>query len=309
MKAIPIKDIGRNEWLELRKKGIGGSDAAAILGLNPYSSAFQVYCDKLGLIQEQPDNEAMRQGRDFEQYVAERFYEAAGKKVKRCNFMFQSDEHPFMFANVDRLVVGEKAGLECKTTSILNRSDFSIGDVPPSYYCQCQHYMAVTGFPVWYLAVLVLNKGFYWFEIKRNDSDIDALITAERLFWTDNVLAQKEPAPDGSERAGDVIKQLYGNNGDDAEVTQLIGFDADLERYNVVSELIKGLEKEKKEITQKIQCDMKSATVGFAGKYTVYWKGYHRATVDTKRLKSERPDIYEEYCKTSDFRKFEVKGV
>ena len=110
MNMIPIKDIGREEWLKLRRNGIGGSDAAAIIGLNPYSSAFQVYCDKVGLLPETEDNEAMRQGRDFEAYVAERFEEAAEKRVRRCNNIITNPAYPFMLANVDRLVVGRKSG-------------------------------------------------------------------------------------------------------------------------------------------------------------------------------------------------------
>ena len=144
-------DMPREEWLELRKKGIGGSDSAAIVGLDRYRSPFDVYADKLGLKPEIPDNEAMRQGRDLEQYVAERFMEATGKKVRRRNAMLQHPEYPFMIADIDRWVVGENAGLECKTTSALNRAKFNQGEYPPSYYVQCVHYMAVTGAERWYL--------------------------------------------------------------------------------------------------------------------------------------------------------------
>ena len=78
-------DMPREQWLELRRQGIGGSDAAAIVGLDRYRSPFDVYADKLGLKKEQPDNEAMRQGRDLEEYVASRFCEQTGKKVRRRN--------------------------------------------------------------------------------------------------------------------------------------------------------------------------------------------------------------------------------
>src|SRR5690606_38820092 len=87
MSVVLVKTNGmdRSEWLEWRKKGIGGSDAAAIVGLDKYRSAFDVYAEKVGLKAEEPDNEAMRQGRDLEQYVAERFMEATGKRVRRRN--------------------------------------------------------------------------------------------------------------------------------------------------------------------------------------------------------------------------------
>lgn len=167
----------REEWLYDRLKGIGGSDVGAVLGLNKYKSAYTLWAEKCGLLQdEEEDNEAMRVGRDLEQYVADRFTEATGKKIRKSGFSFQSEKHPFMLANVDRLIVGEKAGLECKTASALTRCDFENGDIPPSYYCQCMHYMAVTGFEKWYIAVLVMGKGFFWYEINRNEEEIEALI-------------------------------------------------------------------------------------------------------------------------------------
>lgn len=122
------------EWLAIRRRGIGGSDAAAIVGLDRYRSPFAVYADKLGLTPEREDNEAMRQGRDLEDYVAQRFTETTGKKVRRCNDTLQHPKYPRLLANIDRLIVGEKALLECKTTSILNKTKFTQGEYPPNYY-------------------------------------------------------------------------------------------------------------------------------------------------------------------------------
>jgi len=303
---IPIKDMEREDWLEARKNGIGGSDAAAIVGLNPYSSAFQVYCDKLGLIPPVEDNEAMRQGRDFEQYVADRFEEVTGKKTRRRNFIITNPAYPFALANIDRMVVGEKAGLECKTTSVFNKSDFASGDIPPQYYVQCQHYMAVTGYEKWYLAVLVLNRGFHWYEIPYNEDDVTALMDAERDFWENNVLLKKEPAPDGSERAADVIKQLYGRGEDDLE-TALVGYDKDLARYGKISDLVKRLSAEQESIKQKIQLDMGEATLAFTGKNIITWRNVSSMRVDAKRLKAEQPAVYAEFCKPSNSRRFEIK--
>ena len=133
---IPIGDMDRKEWLRLRRTGIGGSDAGAVCGLNLYSSPMKVYQDKICDISEEPEekifdehsrddvpdepNEAIRQGYDLEDYVAKRFTEATGFKVRRSNYMYRSLAWPFMIADVDRLVVGEDAGLECKTVSAYN---------------------------------------------------------------------------------------------------------------------------------------------------------------------------------------------
>lgn len=115
---ISTREMSHEKWLEYRKKGIGGSDAGAICGLNPYVSLVTVWADKKSKIPPKPDNEAMRQGRDFEDIVAKRFCEETGKKVRRCNYIIQHDEYPFMLANVDRLVVGETAGLECNADEV-----------------------------------------------------------------------------------------------------------------------------------------------------------------------------------------------
>jgi len=169
------------EWLEGRLKGIGGSDAGAILGLNEYKSAYTLWCEKTGRISNNIDNEAMRLGRDLEDYVAKRFEEATGKKVRRSGFSYQSKEYPFMLANVDRLIVGEDAGLECKTANMLTKTKYDKGDIPANYYAQCMHYMAVTGLSKWYIAILVMNKGFYFFEVLRDDEEINTLI---RHLWS-----------------------------------------------------------------------------------------------------------------------------
>ena len=116
-KLVSTLGLDKAEWLKYRKRGIGGSDAGAVCGLNPYRTAMQVYQDKITEDTEDLDNEAMRQGREFEDYVARRFMEATGKKVRRANAMFYDEKHPFMLADVDRMVVNENAGLECKTAS------------------------------------------------------------------------------------------------------------------------------------------------------------------------------------------------
>lgn len=140
-----IKKITHEEWLAFRKQGIGGSDAGAVCGLNPYSSPMKVFRDKTSQCTEETDNEAIRQGHDLEDYVARRFTEATGKKVRRSNFMYCHEKYPFMIADVDRLVVGEDAGLECKTANAYSADKWKDGKIPLHYVIQCYHYMAVTG--------------------------------------------------------------------------------------------------------------------------------------------------------------------
>lgn len=121
LKIAATKDLPHEEWLRLRKQGIGGSDAGAVCGVNAYRSAFNVYYDKVSTnLTEAEDNERMRQGRDLEDYCARRFSEATGLKVHRTNYIYRHNTCDFMIADLDRVIVGENAGLECKTTAAWN---------------------------------------------------------------------------------------------------------------------------------------------------------------------------------------------
>lgn len=302
-------DMPREQWLELRKKGIGGSDSAAIVGLNRYRSPFDVYADKLGLKPEIPDNEAMRQGRDLEQYVAERFMEATGKKVRRRNAMLQHPEYPFMIADIDRWVVGENAGFEAKTTSVLNRAKFNQGEYPPSYYVQCVHYMAVTGAERWYLAVLVLNNAFHVFTIERDDAEIQALIEAEKDFWENHVLKQIPPTPDGSGSTSELLKQMFPEAREREEVA-LYGHEEKIQQYLELDARVKELTLERDAIKQELQLALANAEIGRAQGYIVEWKNQVRQTLDTKKLKSDHAEIYEKYLKPAQTaRRFMIKEV
>lgn len=137
---IPLAGVSSEDWLRLRKTGIGGSDAGAVCGMNPYSSAVKVFKDKTGSNVEKPDCEALRIGRDLEDYVAQRFMEATGLKARKSNYMYRSKEYPFMIADVDRLITGGEAGLECKTVSTYSADKWAGGNIPPHYVMQCFHY-------------------------------------------------------------------------------------------------------------------------------------------------------------------------
>lgn len=132
-RLVSTLNLPKEDWLRYRKCGITGTDAGAILGLNPYRSAFQVYHDKISDTIENIDNEAMRQGRDLEEYVAQRFSEETGFKVRRANAIYQSEEHPLLLADFDRLIVGQKAGLECKTVSPFSADKWADGKIPAHY--------------------------------------------------------------------------------------------------------------------------------------------------------------------------------
>lgn len=292
------------EWLEGRLKGIGGSDAGAILGLNEYKSAYTLWCEKTGRISNNIDNEAMRLGRDLEDYVAKRFEEATGKKVRRSGFSYQSKEYPFMLANVDRLIVGEDAGLECKTANMITKTKYDKGDIPANYYAQCMHYMAVTGLSKWYIAILVMNKGFYFFEVLRDGEEITTLINEEKAFW-EHVETDTEPYIDGSTSTGDSIYKLHPTSKD--ETVDIFGHESELKRYLFIKEQIKKLEDEKKEYENQFKHELGDATSGFISNYIINWKEQTKNSVDVKKLQTDHPKVYEECLKKTSYRKFEIK--
>ena len=205
----PIKGLSREEWLKMRKTGIGGSDAGAICGLNPYTSAMTVFHDKTTEGVSEEDNEAMRQGRDLENYVAQRFCESAGVRARHSNMMYRSKENPFMIADVDRLVVGEEAGLECKTANAYNADRWKDGQIASHYLIQCCHYMAVTGKKAWYIAVVIMGREFKYVRIERDEAMIQKLTAIEKEFWEKHVLKGVMPAPDGSEACDKLLAQYY----------------------------------------------------------------------------------------------------
>ena len=158
----------REDWLRVRNLGIGGSDAGVILGLNPYKSPWQLWLEKTG--QTEPDdlstNEYVYWGTKQEPLVAERFFEETGKRVQRRGTL-RSRTHPWMLANVDRMIVGEEAGLEIKTANAFAGKDWADDELPDSYYAQCLHYMAVTGYTKWYIAALIGGNHYVQKEIPR----------------------------------------------------------------------------------------------------------------------------------------------
>ncbi|WP_270813525.1 YqaJ viral recombinase family protein [Hungatella effluvii] len=307
-KIVSTLNLSHEDWLKYRNLGIGGSDAGAICGLNPYASPMRVYHDKTREDTEDCDNESMRQGRDLEDYVARRFMEATGKKARRSNAMYQSEEYPFMLANVDRLIVGEQAGLECKTASAYNADKWKDDNIPAHYQIQCHHYMAVTGANAWYLAVVILGREFKYIKIERDEAIIRDLIKIESDFWYNHVLARAMPEPDGSDICDEVIKQYYPH-GNQETIVLPDSFNLKLKRRETLQEMIDRLTKEQKQIEQEIKLFMQEHESAVGDRYQVTWSGVDSARLDTTKLKKERPEIYQSYANVSHTRRFTVKAA
>lgn len=306
---VKTKNLSKEEWLAYRRQGIGGSDAAALVGLNPYASPFSVYMDKLGLTEDLQENEAMWLGAQLEPILAERFMQETGLKVERRNVIYQHPEHCHMLANIDRWIVGKNAGLEIKTTSVFNAADFSNGEIPANYYCQCTHYMAITGASEWWVAVAILGKGFHIFRIERNEDEINALIEVERNFWENHVLRQVAPDPDGSAGAASLIRSRFPQSHNDGAMIPLFGMEDKVARILDLDDQIKILEKESDKLKQTIELEIGDSDGGRTQNHFIYWKTQSRSSLDSKKIQADLPDVYRKYLKTTSYRKFEIKEI
>jgi putative phage-type endonuclease len=304
-----IKTANHDEWLALRKKYIGGSDAAAVVGLNSYASPYSLWAEKTGRTPGFAGNLATEVGTYLEEFVAQKFAQVTGKKVRRVNYSFVNDEYPWAIANIDREVVGEDAGLEIKTTDTLNMKKFRNGEYPANYYAQAVHYLSVTGKARWYLAVLIGNKDFKWFTIERDEAEIAALMGAERDFM-ECVKNDTPPAVDGLKATTDALGAIYAD-ADDTTV-DLTMYRSALAEYIALGEQIAELTKQKNRAANQVRKFMGNSGAGECDGYRVTWRPQARSTFDAARFAEEHPDIdlSEFYNKTTTrmLRVNEVKG-
>jgi putative phage-type endonuclease len=179
--------MSREEWLKWRQKGIGGSDIAIIAGVSNYKkiykTPYELYLEKLSLAEDQEESEAAYWGNTLEPVILKEFTKRTEIEVYKPSAIFQHDTYDFMLANVDGFVVGKNEGIEIKTSSEYLNKEWQGDKIPPAYYLQCMHYLAVTGFEKWHIAALVGGNKFYSTTIKRNDDLIESIICMCCDFW------------------------------------------------------------------------------------------------------------------------------
>ena len=299
--------MNKLEWLKERQAGIGGSDVGAILGVNKYKTAFQVYIEKTETISEvKEQSEAAYWGDQFEDIVAKEFEKRTGKKVRRDRKHYKNSEYPFMVANIDRKVVGENAILECKTANQYLASEWKDDEIPASYLLQVQHYLAVTGSDLGYIAVLIGGQKFVWKEVPRDEELIKIIVEAEKDFWK-KVQDKTPPALDGSSAAEKYLSEKYKNS--EVGKVEELGFEYKdkLKNFFELKEQKEALEYQIKEIENQVKNDLKDAELGIVPGYSISWKNISSNRLDSKKLKSEYPEVYKEVSKEIKSRRFLIK--
>lgn len=309
MNSISTIEMSREDWLNQRRKGIGGSDVAGILGLSKWATPLSVYLDKIGEGKEQEDNRAMLWGRILEDPIAKQFQDESGIKVQKKNAMLQHREHDFLFANIDRKVVGENAGLEVKTSNAFKVSEWD-DIIPNEYMLQCQHYMAVTGYEVWYLAVLIGGQDFRWYTIPRDNGLIENTLLPECIkFWREHVERRVPPAPSHSPIDRSILGELYSNPVENEPVELEDDFVQLAARQKELKEQEKVIKDELLGINNSITSRMGENIYARAGMFKFAWTPTSRTGFNTTKFKQEHPSLYEQYLKRSSSRTLRITAV
>lgn len=299
--------ISYDQWLAARRKGVGGSDSAAVCGLSRYSSPLDVWLQKTGRKLATPDNESMHWGRLLEPVVREEFARRTGLTVKECPYILQSREHPFAIANIDGIIVekdGTKSVLEIKTTNSFTTAKDTEDGLPAEWYCQIQHYLAVTELPKAYVVVLIGGNQLKWQIVERDEETIQTIVALENHFWNEYVLKDTPPPVDTN--SGDALALLYPTSNDaniilPAEADELVA------QWLEIKKAEDELKTAKSTCENKLKALLKDAESGIAPNgYSVSWRSYSQSRLDSTRLKATHPDISAQFTTIVIGRKFSV---
>lgn len=300
-----------NAWLALRNKYIGGSDAATVAGLNKWKSLYQLYMEKTGKQQAEDLSDNMRVwfGKRAEQIVADRFTLDTGKKLRKTG-VWVNDKYPWACATIDRMIIGEKAFLECKTSSGFSKEQWERDQIPDNYYCQILHYMTVMEMDYCYIACLFNNCSDYIVKkVTFNTDDAEVLIEAEKDFWY-MVQNNIEPPVDGTVSCSEsLVKKYPGGNKDPVELPETVEHKA--KKLLELQEMARGLKVDISQLQNEIKEVMGNNEEAYRGNYQFHWnvvKG--RTDIDKERLKMLYPTQYADCLKIgANTRRLTVKYV
>lgn len=295
------------EAVEARKNYIGGSDAAGILGISRYKTALQVWAIKTRqvVLPKIDDIVAVKLGVKLEQTVAEFFMDDTGKKVEKVSKTITHPKYDFIRANIDRRVVGENAGLECKTTNQFKTSEWEEGNAPIEYIIQCIHYMAVTGYKKWYLAVLIGNAQFKWLTIDRDNKVIDDLVKKEVDFWNRFVVTKQMPMQISSQDSS-ILYALYPQAAPESVVELNDKAQQICELRDSSLADLKVLKAQIDEYSNTLKALLTTHETGMTARYKVTWKNQAERRIDTDLFKKEEPALYEKYAPKTEKRVLRV---
>jgi putative phage-type endonuclease len=298
------------EWLGLRKKGIGGSDVSVICGVNRWKSPVELWMEKTNKLPYQEAGEAAYWGTQLESLVRNEFTKRTGIEVIQINQLLQSEDYPFMLANLDGICEHPNFGkcvFEAKTSSAYRESEWREA-IPDEYVLQVQHYLSVTGYKGCYVAVLIGGNSFRWKFVERDEELIAMLIQLEAEFW-DCVQSDVPPALDGSEASAKFLSQRFPDSLPESKI-ELPANAAELVRqYDEAREQLERIEEQKQEAENLLKQMLGDNETGIAGDRVITWKSVLQERFDNKTLKAEHPALYKKYANKSSYRRFTVKAA
>ena len=307
------------EWHELRKKGIGGSDAGAIIGINKYMSPLKLYKIKIGEhFENQEDNVYIKKGKDLESLIFEKYVTPdmakRGYSVVHPQHLFINNQFPWLRANCDGLGVKNtlipdptsNVIIEIKWVSEwaeVNWNGEGYCGIPASYYAQVQHYMLVTGARTAYLyAMFDKDWTVKTYEIPFNYSFASNLATKTKEFYDNtnkrippaiSATKDKEFLPESLKTATTIYKETE-------EMTELVGTYLSLKKdLNVLEEEVSKLYDKiiEKHILGEKPSDLFKVSVSECSK----------AGFDSKRFATDHPEVYEDYKTVVKYTRTSIK--
>ena len=310
LRLVSTKELPREDWLQIRKQGIGSSDAAAAVGLSPYKSQLELWLEKTGRDSNLPKTDPHDEespaywGNVLEPIVAWHYSKRTKHKVRRINAVLQhpNPDLPWMLANIDREVIGtdEVQILECKTAGI-NGARLRKEGVPENVQLQVMHQLAVTGKQAADVAVLLGGQTLEIHRIERDEQMIARLIELERRFWQ-YVETDTPPPADGSASAELALRCLYPqDNGQVVDFSSNAGLAAAFLELKAVRQSISEKEKREAELKQMLQQAMGESTrAEFSSGYVSWRKAKDSTVLDVERLLQEKPYLQARYPKLKE---------
>ncbi|WP_396621408.1 YqaJ viral recombinase family protein [Marinobacter sp. W-8] len=319
LRLVSTKGLSRDEWLRVRKQGIGSSDAAAAVGMNPYQSQLELWMVKTGRDAglPKPDSDdpssPVYWGHILEPIVADQYSQQTGRKVRRVNAVLQHpdpDKH-WMLANLDYSVVADEEVqiLECKTAGEFGSRLWKEG-VPDYIQCQVQHQLAVTGKQAADVCVLLCGQELKIHRVERNEELIEALYVLEQQFW-DFVETDTPPPTDGTESAERALRSLYPRDtGQTIDLTPSKDLSDAFDELLAVRAQIETLGATESHLKQRIQSQMGEASRAIFPSGCVTWKRSKDSVgLDVKKLLNDQPELLDMYPLTkSGSRRFLVQA-
>lgn len=306
LRLIKTRELSRDEWLTVRKNGIGSSDAAAAVGLNPYKSQLELWMEKTGrdggLPKADPHDEEspMYWGNILEPIVAAHYARRTGNRVRKINAVLQhpDPDKSWMLANIDREVVGAANVqiLECKTAGINGARLWKEG-VPEYVQLQVHHQLAVTGKVAADVAVLIGGQHLETYRIKRDETMIARLVELERQFWR-YVERDIPPPADGSESADLALRYLYPqDNGTVLDFKAERNLSACFADLLAVRQSIAEQETLEAQLKQTLQQAMGDASRADFETGSITWKKAKDSIVlNVTRLLANHPELQTQYA-------------